>query len=922
MKRFGLVRPTLAAAAVAIALSGAASAAGQYSNAYFFGDSLTDIGAFGGVAGLPQGARWTVDNADIYATLLAKKYGIQIKAANTANAALAAGGSDFAQGGARATEVTNAGPGGLEIRDLPTQVADFLARSGGKADPNAIYSLWVGGNDIPVALAAAQTGGSAAGQAVVGAAVASTVAQVQKLRAAGAKRIIVNNLPDFGATPSVMQSAIGLVVQGALPQVGSNLTAFGSSAQVQGLLASVPGTVATGVGAQVGSGVAAQTSATLAQNVQASLTPALGAATAAAVASGFQTAFNTAWSGSLSTQLTANLNTGMASLNLPASVGGVLNTTVTNLNSAGTIGGVTGQAVVAANAQVNAGGQNATANGLNAARQAIVNAVAGQLATLQTNVGNTLQSQIGGNLSANAGAATIGAINATYVNAVNAAVDAVVAANPALAAVGPTLKAQLAAAQSQVVTNVSAALPTIMGQVTPAVAAQLNATLASAFAAVSGSTQTLNDTLASQLSTTNASGAYLSVRSGATQLSGLFNTALAGGLVGQDVVVIDVQRFLNEVLANPTAFGFSNVAGQACPVGTSSLVCTSAQLAGSGYLFADDRHPTPQTHAVLAQYIGSVLDAPYYAAQLVNNQPAVVAAAQAAIDERGVRARSVNDVEVYTRVSRLDHDTEGGVDSLKSDAKNTAATVGVDNQFGAHSVVGVNFTQVKNDTDFANQAGSFSATNRAVAFYGRYDNGPISIGGDLVFGSTRFSDIERNITLGALKRVERADARGNQVGLRVVGGYTLSFGSASVTPTVSLAFRENKISGYSEKCGDVANASFCSTSMRYGTQRVDSLLAGAGARAEVKLGKVTPFGSVMVYRDSKDKDRTVEAGLVGQPTTFETSVFTPDPSYAVLNVGARAEFAPGVSGYLSYSHTAGIKDEKRRSIALGLQAGF
>src|SRR5699024_5153690 len=62
------------------------------------------------------------------------------------------------------------------------------------------------------------------------------------------------------------------------------------------------------------------------------------------------------------------------------------------------------------------------------------------------------------------------------------------------------------------------------------------------------------------------------------QLSLLYNGVLAGGLnslsdQGLNVVPVDVYGLFNEVIANPSAFGFSNVTAPACGAGSSSVQC-------------------------------------------------------------------------------------------------------------------------------------------------------------------------------------------------------------------------------------------------------------------------------------------------------------------------------------------------------------
>lgn len=90
-----------------------------------------------------------------------------------------------------------------------------------------------------------------------------------------------------------------------------------------------------------------------------------------------------------------------------------------------------------------------------------------------------------------------------------------------------------------------------------------------------------------------------------------FNIALRVGIDGLDAKVLYVDLFTlsQDQVANPAKYGLSNTTKPACganPLGTSSLVCTAGNvIAGdvSKYMFADDVHPTPYAHSLIAKYV-------------------------------------------------------------------------------------------------------------------------------------------------------------------------------------------------------------------------------------------------------------------------------------------------------------------------------
>ena len=179
----------------AVALACAAPAAAQWGSFVFFGDSLTDAGSYKPV--LPAGVgRFTTNPDLVWAQVLGARYGFTITPANQ-------GGTDFAQGGARITQLPGfpaAAPTGGAV-PISAQVAQSIGKG---IDPNGVYALWGGANDVFVQLGAAQTGAitTAQAQANVATAAAQYVQQVGALQAAGARNVVVLTLPDIGKTPS------------------------------------------------------------------------------------------------------------------------------------------------------------------------------------------------------------------------------------------------------------------------------------------------------------------------------------------------------------------------------------------------------------------------------------------------------------------------------------------------------------------------------------------------------------------------------------------------------------------------------------------------------------------------------------------------------------------------------------------------
>lgn len=109
-----------------------------------------------------------------------------------------------------------------------------------------------------------------------------------------------------------------------------------------------------------------------------------------------------------------------------------------------------------------------------------------------------------------------------------------------------------------------------------------------------------------------ASGQPAQTRALMTAMAATFNTSLSAGLAADDrVLVVDMFSTSQGQAADPAAWSLSNVTTPACdpakmPI-PSSLVCSSPGTVIAGdtslYLYADDVHPTPYGHLLVAAVV-------------------------------------------------------------------------------------------------------------------------------------------------------------------------------------------------------------------------------------------------------------------------------------------------------------------------------
>jgi phospholipase/lecithinase/hemolysin len=198
------MRKRLGAAIVAASLGCGAAQATTYSAIYSFGDSLSDAGnlftaSFGAIpaplfpSGAPAYYNGRFSNGPNWVDDLSEKL-LGVPASPSL-----AGGNDFAWGGAQTG--TTSVSGTQLVPSLDEQVTMF-----GLADPspnpNALYTLDIGANDIGNALSAYGSNHSFDLSGFLSSAVANTVSAIDTLYTDGARDLLYYEVPDLSLVPA------------------------------------------------------------------------------------------------------------------------------------------------------------------------------------------------------------------------------------------------------------------------------------------------------------------------------------------------------------------------------------------------------------------------------------------------------------------------------------------------------------------------------------------------------------------------------------------------------------------------------------------------------------------------------------------------------------------------------------------------
>jgi len=197
-------RKMAGAVALALGLAGTAYATGNpnstFSSVITFGDSLSDAGNLSlyVVPSFQPPQKFTTNPGNVTVQNVASALGYSLTAS-------LAGGNDYAWGGAGINNNSPGTPAGVPT--ITTQISTYLAGHP-SLDSHALYTMWGGANDIFYA-----TTTPATAQTQIVAAAQQEVKLIGQLQSAGAKNIVVFNLPNIGLTPEAQEAGVSAASQ-------------------------------------------------------------------------------------------------------------------------------------------------------------------------------------------------------------------------------------------------------------------------------------------------------------------------------------------------------------------------------------------------------------------------------------------------------------------------------------------------------------------------------------------------------------------------------------------------------------------------------------------------------------------------------------------------------------------------------------
>ncbi len=412
---------------------------------------------------------------------------------------------------------------------------------------------------------------------------------------------------------------------------------------------------------------------------------------------------------------------------------------------------------------------------------------------------------------------------------------------------------------------------------------------------------------------------------GASLATVTYNSALSQGLAQTRVGIIPINTFalVNEVIANPGAYGFTNVTGTACsgssvacgPVG-SGLPFTYAAGTNQTYLFADGVHPTGAAHALLAKVVIATIQAPGQIS-LAGEVPLQVyeehsgAINKQLFSQRG-SDRAVGDTGGYASLRFGNQTYDGTANSPELDSNLATLTAGADFRYSDTYTFGGALTLGRSNGDSA--ASSLDGTEFLASAYAlaQYGNGYFDA---IVSGGSNRLDINRKLQLGPTTRVEEGKTDAQHLAFELGGGYDFGTGDLHHGVYANAIWQKVSVNGYSEETN-------FSSSMRFSDFERKSLSWRIGYQIEGQAGKFQPYARIAYARETKDDISNVIAGSTSMNGTFSLPGVAPSDHWIEADIGVQMNINDTSSAFLGYQGHLNDDALNRNSLTLGYRTSF
>ncbi len=411
----------------------------------------------------------------------------------------------------------------------------------------------------------------------------------------------------------------------------------------------------------------------------------------------------------------------------------------------------------------------------------------------------------------------------------------------------------------------------------------------------------------------------------ATATANLYNQTMYSGAVatGANIIPLDTFSLLQQVAANPTAYGFTNMTQAACTT-ASSLLCGPSNLvtpgANDSYFFADGIHPSGRAHQMIADYASAVVTAP----SLIGVLPHIVTTAGLATNER--LQSHINQIQSSEQKPARNLWATGEFENqdiagFEGDG-NTQVLLGIDfaHPNSANAVTGLygNITQ----KEFENSGVRTGLSNielEEVGFGIYHSNTLDNLGGVQLNGSVGFGnmdvDVTRAVTLGGNKQEFKSNADGKRYYANLQAGYPMQVSSIAITPYIGATASRVRLDALKEQ-------EMSGIAMQFDEQKYTTTYGKLGIKANHYLADtLNVFGDIHYQKQLSDNREAASARLnTIANISFDTPIVETDDDNFGMTLGVSKSFGL-LNANAGVTHSQG-DDDKSTSVFVGLSGAF
>lgn len=365
-----------------------------------------------------------------------------------------------------------------------------------------------------------------------------------------------------------------------------------------------------------------------------------------------------------------------------------------------------------------------------------------------------------------------------------------------------------------------------------------------------------------------------------------FNSALLTGLTataaarpGTNIILMDINKVGDTIVANPGAFGLTNVTD---PCFNQALL-TVCSTPGT-YFYYDGVHPTAAGHHILAALADDYL---YYGD----------AGAQTALQGETAFRHREDSLDNATDALSGHEGWEAGsgltltglVDQTETDARGVVASAesrGTGVRLALESgteTMRFGMAGSWREAEVDGGAQSFTLTTMGIDVYAGMRAGNVFVNAAAGIANDDFNDIERQTSLSPI--IHSASTDGSSKGARLQAGMWLDMGGLAISPRAAVTWASSDVNGYYEN-GVAAQ-------YQYADRKVEGTSAEVSLRAEGGMGG-WGFFAEGGYRDSLDDNSdAVRTGIAGNPArVLAREVEEPFGGQILASAGVTGDMGP------------------------------